>query len=174
MEVKGVGDATKTSRIMTHMQQLKRDIFFIQETHLRNREVPQLKKPWISHLFHSEFNQKARGTAILIHKNTQFEPHKTVTDPAGRFVIVSGKLHNTQVILASVYFPNWDDSSFVTKLFTSFPNIDNYNIILEGDFNFVQDPSLDRSSNKIVPLTKSVKTLDTFAKQLGLSRPMAT
>ena len=156
---------------MTHMQQLKGDVFFIQETHLCNREVTRLKRPWIDQLFHSGFNQKARGAAILICKNIHFEPHKTVTGPTGRFVIVSGKLHDTQVILASIYGPNWDDSSFVTKLFTSFPNIDSYHIIVGGDFNFVQDPSLDRSSNKVQPLTKSAKTLDTFAKQLGFSDP---
>ncbi|XP_055487032.1 tubulin alpha-1 chain-like, partial [Leucoraja erinacea] len=36
--VRGVGSPTKTDRIFAHLQQLKGDIFFIQETHLRNRE----------------------------------------------------------------------------------------------------------------------------------------
>lgn len=104
---------------MTHLQQLKGDIFYIQETYLCNREVQRLKRAWIGQLFHSKFNEKARGTAILIRKNIQFEPHKTVADPTGRFIIVSGKLQAVPVVLANVYGPNWDDSAFITKLFTT-------------------------------------------------------
>lgn len=35
----------------------------------------------------------------------------------------------------------------------------------------VQDPILDRSSNKVFPLSKSAKTLNTFTEQHGLSEP---
>lgn len=94
-----------------------------------------------------------------------------MADPAGRFIIVSGKLQGVPVALASVYGPNWDDSAFITKFFTSFPNIANYHIIVGGDFNLVQDPTLDRSSVKVFPLTKSAKTLSTLTEQLGLSDP---
>uniref|UniRef100_A0AAR2LD98 Endonuclease/exonuclease/phosphatase domain-containing protein n=1 Tax=Pygocentrus nattereri TaxID=42514 RepID=A0AAR2LD98_PYGNA len=59
--------------------------------------------------FHSNFNNKARGTAILIHKKVLFTPSQTISDPQGRYVIVSGSLFSTPVILASVYAPNWDD-----------------------------------------------------------------
>lgn len=139
--VRGIGGATKSGRIMAHMQQLKGDIFYIQENHLHNREVPRLKRAWIGHLFHSKFNENARGTAILISKNIQFETPKTIADPTGRFIIISGKPQGVPVVLANVYGPNYDDRVFITKLFT---NIDDYHIIMGRDFNLLQDPILDR------------------------------
>lgn len=169
--VRGVGGPTKCDKIMTHLQQLKGDMFFIQETHLWNREVTRLKRGWVDHVFHSRFNERARGTAIMVRKNIMFEPGKVVSDLNGRFVIVAGKLQNTTVILASVYGPNWDDCSFISKLSTSLPNIYNHYIIISGDFNLVQDPILDRSSNKPQSSSKPAKTLHDFAKRLGLSDP---
>lgn len=117
----------------------------------------------IGHLFHSKFNEKARGTAILICKNIQFEPHKTVAQVALLLSQTTGR----PVVLANVYGPNWDDSVFITKLFTSFPNIDNYHIIVGGDFNLVQDPILDRSSNKVFPLPSQLRLLALSLNNLG-------
>lgn len=66
--IKAVNNPVKRQRVMSHLQQLKVDIAFLQETHLCNAGVAALKRNWISHVYHSEFNAKARGTAILINK----------------------------------------------------------------------------------------------------------
>ena len=92
----------------------------------------------------------------LIRSNIPFESEKVVADPAGRFVIVTGRLCSTQVILASVYAPNWDEQ-FISKLFNSIPNIETYHIIVGGDFNFVQDAVLDRSSSRPYSINNSAK-----------------
>lgn len=54
---------------MSHLQQLKVDLAFIQDTNLCNANVAGLKRNWIGQVYHSKFNAKARGTAILINKN---------------------------------------------------------------------------------------------------------
>lgn len=169
--VRGLGNTTKTAKVMAHLQQLKGDIFFLQETHLRNKEIRRLKRSWISHVFHSRFNARARGTAILIRNNIMFEQHKIIADTDGRFIIVVGKLQNSLVILACVYGPNWDDSTFMPKLFSSIPDIEKHYLILGGDFNMVQDTCLDRSSKKPVPLSNTAKSLNMFKTQLGLVDP---
>lgn len=169
--VRGVGNATKANKVMAHLQQLKGDVFFLQETHLRNREVMRLKRNWIGKIYHSKFNAKARGAAILIRNSILFEQHKIIADPDGRFVFVSGNLLGSLVILASVYGPNWDDDTFITKLFSSLPNLENYHLIMGGDFNLIQDTVLDRSSSKAFPLSKSAKNLDFFKTQLGIVDP---
>ena len=130
--VKGANQATKINKIMSHLQDLRGDVVFLQETHLRSDEVLRIKRGRFSHLYHSKFNARARGAAILIRSNIPFEPEKVVADPAGRFVIVTGRLCSTQVILASVYAPNWDDEQFISKLFNSIPNIETYHIIVGG------------------------------------------
>ena len=61
-------------------------------------------------MFHSTYNTKARGTAILIHKKLQFTASKVIPDFNGQFIIVSGHLFHVPVVLVSVYAPNWDRS----------------------------------------------------------------
>lgn len=125
----------------------------------------------MSHLFHSKFSHKARGAAIIIHKNVRFELTNSISDPNGRYVIVSPTLQNTPVILASIYAPNWDDGNFFVNLFAQIPNADNHRIIMAGDWNLVQDVSLDRSSLTQATLSNSAKVVLHNASRLGLSDP---
>lgn len=125
----------------------------------------------MGHLFHSKFSQRVRGAAIIIHKRVMFEHNESIIDPNGRFVMVSGKLQNIPVILASIYAPNWDNDEFFVKFFSSLPKVDEHHIIIGGDFNLVQDVSMDRSSSKQSTLTKSANVVLNNASQLGLSDP---
>lgn len=47
-----------------------------------------------------------------------FEVDNITADKNGRFVIVSGKLFNTKVILANAYAPNTDDVNFFDRFFS--------------------------------------------------------
>lgn len=169
--VKGANQATKINKIMSHTQGLRGDVVFLQETHLRSDEILRIKRGRFSQLYHSKFSARARGAAILIQNHIPFELEKVVADSSGRFVIVSGKLCNTPVVLASVYAPNWDDEQFISKFFTSIPNIETYHIIIGRDFNFVQDADLDRSSSRPYSLSNSAKQLASTAAELGFSDP---
>ena len=156
---------------MSHPQDLRGDLVSLQETHLSDKETLQIKRGWFSHLYHSKFSARARDPAILIHNSISFEPENITTDPNGRFVIVSGKLCNTQVVLASICAPNWDDKQFISRLFTSIPNVETCHIIIGKDISFVQDVDLDRSSTRPYSLTNSAKSLNAIAGELGLSDP---
>lgn len=169
--VKGMGSAAKLGRVMSHLDQLKGDIYFLQETHMLKRETVRLKKGWVGETFHSTFNNRARGAAILIRRGVPFTADRSILDPHGRYAMVSGRLQGNLVLFICVYGPNWDDSNFITKLFTSFPNFESHYIIIGGDFNLTQDPVLDRSSNKMIPVSKSAKTLATLSQQFGLTDP---
>lgn len=172
--VKGMNNNVKSNKVISHLQELKGDLFFLQETHLCKSESSRIKKPWMSHLFHSRFSERARGAAIIIHKDVAFEPSSVVSDPNGRYVMVLGKLQNTPVVLASIYAPTWDDDKFMSKILSSIPNAAGHHIIIGGDFNQVQDPDLDRSSTKQSSLSKAANMLKFHADQLGLSDPWRT
>ena len=66
--VRGLGGPIKRSRVFSHLKSLNTDIAFLQETHLCVNDHARLRKPWVGQVFHSNFNSKARGTAIIIHK----------------------------------------------------------------------------------------------------------
>lgn len=131
----------------------------------------KLKPPWIGQFFHSQFNVKTRRTAILIQKNVHFNPEKVITDPNGRYIIVTGRLYEKQVILVSVYTPNWDDHNFVKSLFATIPNLDSHLLIMGGDMNCVIDPALDRSNPRSSTPMKMSQALSTFMEQYGFVDP---
>lgn len=118
--VKSLNLPVKRKRVLTHLQQLKTDIAFLQETHLRISDHSRIKSRWIGQVFHSEFNSKVRGTAIVINRTLPFVASKVDADPAGRFIIVVGQLYGFPLILANVYAPNWDDPDFFSKVFSRF------------------------------------------------------
>lgn len=91
------------------------DVMFLQETHLQKTEhsTGKLNRSLLGQIFHSQFNSKTRGTAILIRKNVQFVSTNIITDPEGRYVIAVGTLYQKPVILVPVYAPNWDDHKFL-------------------------------------------------------------
>lgn len=125
----------------------------------------------MSHVFHSKFSVRATGAAIIVSKNVSFEPTKAIEDPNGRFVAVSGRLFDIPVNLVSAYAPVWDDTKFITHLFSSLLDVDCHYPIIGSDLNLIQDPVLDRSSSRPFTLSNSTATLKSFINQLGLRNP---
>ena len=116
LNAKGLNNPVKRQKIVSYLQQLKADIAFIQETHLKMDAVSYLKRRWVGQLYHSQFNVKARGAAILIHKDIAFQAEEVIADTNGRYAIVIGQLFHLPVILVNVYAPNFDDHNFFAKL----------------------------------------------------------
>lgn len=168
---KGLNNAVKRGRVLTHLKKLNAEITFLQETHLRNQDHFRLRKGWVGQMFHSTFHFKSRGTAILINNNTPFVPSNVTSDPLGRFVVVTGKLYNTPLILANIYAPNVDDERFFSTFFTSLPDLNTHILIMGGDFNCVLDPKLDRSSTKTQSLSKSAKLIRSFLNTFKITDP---
>ncbi len=169
--VKGVNSAIKSSKILMHLRDLKADVIFYKKLICERQTYPALRgHGWVTS-FTQNFPRELVGAAIIIHKRVMFELAETIIDSNGRFVMVLGKLQNIPVILASIYAPNWDNDEFFVNFFSRLPKVDEHHIIIGGDFNLVQDVSLDRSSSKQSTLTKSANVLLNHASQLGLADP---
>lgn len=164
-------NAIKIGKVLTQLQHLKGDVMFLQETHLRTSDTTRIKRAWMSHLFHSKFTEKARGAAIIIHKRIMFEPTNVILDTEGRYVMVSGTLQNVSVVLISVYAPTWDDDEFFIRLFAKIPNADSHRIIMGGDFNLVQDATLDKSFPSQTSRPKALNAINLYISQLGITDP---
>lgn len=163
----GLNGPVKRSRVLTHLKKLKGDIMFIQESHLKVCDQSRLRKPWVSQIFHSSFNTRARGVAILINRRIQFTPTTILSDPNGRYIIVAGLLFHTPVLLVNVYAPNWDDVDFANNLLASLPNLNTHHLIFGGDLNCVMDPRLDRSNPRTLTLSKMSKSFSAFMDDNG-------
>ena len=164
--VKGLNGPVKRARIFNHLKYLKCEIAFIQETHLLLKDQIRLRKAWVGHVFHSSFDSKTRGTAILIHEKIQFSATTVISDPQGRFVMVSGLLFHKPVILVNIYAPNWDDDKFMGKVFLLIPDINSQQLILGGDLNCTINPILYRSNPKSTDPSKIAKSLSFLVGQI--------
>ena len=136
---------------------------------MRSSDNSRLMACWAGQHFHSTFQAKARGVSILVANHILFEPNSVTADKNGRFVIVSGKLFNTKVILANVYAPNVDDVSFFDRVFSLLHDLDSHFLILGGDFNCWLDPTLDRSSGRPGAVSKSALCIQSFLSEFGVS-----
>lgn len=75
-----MNNVIKRGKILSHLRQLNADIIFLQETHILNTDVIKLRRSWGGQVFHSSFNAKGRGTAILIRNNISFTSEKVISD----------------------------------------------------------------------------------------------
>lgn len=148
--VKSLNHPVKRKKVFAHLKDLKTDIAFLQETHLRVPDHCRLKNKWVGQTFHSSFKSEARGVAIVLSKNIHFVATSVESDPDGRFLIVVGHLYGLPVILANIYAPNWDDHLFFSNFFSKLPNMVTHHLILGGDFNCVLSSTLDRSASRTI------------------------
>lgn len=163
--------AVKRAKVFQHLTLQRADIVFLQETHLKINDHTRLKHPWIGQVFHSLFDSKARGAAILISKKIQFISESIIPDHNGRFTIISGRLFHLPVTLVCVYAPNFDDAEFMAKLLSTIPNMDTHHLIFGGDLNCVMNTQLDRSNPRVANLTKMIITLQSFMEDYGSCDP---
>lgn len=169
--VRGLNNPIKRNKIFSHLNKLHSYIVYLQETKLLIKDHSRLFRGGFTQCFHSEFNSKSRGVAILIHRDVQYTETKTIRDKNGRFVITQGKLFSKPVVLANVYGPNWDNAAFFTALFSMLPDLDSHDLILAGDLNCTLDSSLDRSSSKTITPSKSAYCINEFLKAYGVVDP---
>uniref|UniRef100_A0A669BRS1 Reverse transcriptase domain-containing protein n=1 Tax=Oreochromis niloticus TaxID=8128 RepID=A0A669BRS1_ORENI len=172
--VKGLNNPVKRSKIFSHLKRLNPDIVFLQETHLQDTHHCKLRYSWVGETFHSTFNSKARGVAILISKKVDFMVSKTIEDKNGRFLIIAGKLFHTPVLLVNIYAPNFDNPDFTNNLFSTLPFLDTHCLILAGDLNCVMNPTLDRSSPRVFTQSSMSKSISDFMSQNGFVDPWRT
>lgn len=125
--VKGINEPVKRGKVLSHLQSLRADVIFLQETHLKNNSHSRLRCRWIQQIYHSNFSAKARGTAILIRRGVPFKHLSTLADRDGRYVMVVGEFHSIPVTLLNVYGPNYDDPEFFKKVLNLIPDISNTN-----------------------------------------------
>lgn len=168
---RGFNNPVKRSKVLHHLQHMGAKIIYLQETHLRVSDQTRLKASWIGHTYHSSFQGRSRGVAIILHKSIPFVCSNVIADPNGRYLIVSGIMFNTPVLLVNIYGPNWDDDGFFKTLFSTLPDISSHFLILGGDFNCWLDPKLDRSSTRHCISSRSARVIQSFKDQFALSDP---
>lgn len=166
--VRGMGHQIKRGKVFVHLKSLSADIIFLQETHIRPTEQRRLRSNWISQVYQSSFSSKARGVAILFRKSVPFRLSTVISDPSGRYILVSGHINSFPISCVNIYGPNFDDPNFFKNIFDLLPDPSTTNVIIGGDFNCYLDAYLDRSSTQVPHILRSVSTLNNLCKSFNI------
>lgn len=168
LNVKGVGHVVKRQKIISLIKRENAQIALLQETHLSDLEHIKLRRGWVGQVFYSSFNSHSRGVAILIHKKLPFTLEEVIKDEGGRYVIISGSLFGEQILIGSIYGPNTFEPSFFSRLLgAASPRLAPFTVF-GGDFNCVQDASVDQSPSKSAFISKKTARLKELSTDLGL------
>lgn len=98
---------------------------------------------------------------LLLQKSLLIEMGDTFFSP---------ELFNTPVVLANVYATNYDESFFfIIRFLSSIQSIDSHHLIIGRDFNTCLNQMLDRSSNRQITTSRSVKAINIFLKNYAVA-----
>ena len=104
--VNGTQNPTKLKKCLLYLKSRQADVVLLQETHMRNSEAMKLRKGWVGHVFHSSFDSKKRGVAILVHKKLKLVLLKEHKDEEGRVVCIETIINGKKINICNIYAPN--------------------------------------------------------------------
>ena len=128
----------------------KNAVIFIQESH-STADIENLwSQQWHSRekliFSHGDFN--ACGVLVAFRENLDHRMEDKVIDEAGRYIILKCRIQDSPFLLVNLYNPNNENEQVKTmeKVKQGIDHLDpshDYDTVIGGDFNFIQDPVYD-------------------------------
>jgi len=120
------------------------------------------EQEWDGKIISSYGESNSKGTTIMFNKSLDYEIMEEFIDKLGRYVILKVSIQETTFALASFYGPNKDNPELISKIIDIIDNIEYDKLILGGDFNFVNNVSIDKMGGNPVTNEKCRKTLENW------------
>ena len=138
--VNGIGENLKRRDVFNFLRECNLDIYFLQETHLKEELENYIRASWGYELWLAGNETNKNGVAILFRSTFEYKLHNVKKDPDGHFIIMDIEILNKRVTLVNVYGPSaGDNPTFLVKIQKLMEEIGNDKVIMGGDFNCVQD-----------------------------------
>ena len=151
LNVNGLRDYRKRSKIFTWLRMKNFDIIFLQETHCAKYSESKLwEKEWGGTSFWSFGGTRSRGTAIMVRDGLSYNKNLFYYDAVGRLVVLDITLHECCYRLINVYAPNnhAERIPWFNDLHRWFMG-DKF-IIFGGDFNCIENKNIDKVGGNVV------------------------
>ena len=177
----GLKNHKKRGFIFDYLKSVKYDFCFLQETFCSSRTVAEgWGKELGAKIFYSLGTDDARGVSIFISKSLVCNIHKVTCDQVGRGLSVDVDIRGLKLRLVSVYFPQINCSIQEFDILIQFLKSvcsTSRTVIMAGDFNFVEDLSLDKRTP--IPLSRNrgisrVQSFIDFRSFYNLQDPFRT
>jgi exonuclease III len=149
LNVNGLVKSDRRALILNSLQALKQDVIFLQETHVESDEqIETIQKMWDGVSLWHKGSHHSKGVAFLFSKRLQPVIGNIYQDNDGRVFKLECALADIKLTLINVYCPNdhVERKIFLENLTHHIPK--GHYVVLGGDFNFVENPALDKTGGR--------------------------
>ena len=168
LNVRGLRESIKRRKLFLWIRKKNFDIYFLQETHSTKNDEKLWKNEWGGKAFFTYSSSNKAGCGYLINNKTNISINNTIRDGDGRFIILEVNINEESFTLVNLYCPNKDEPIFFTNVFRILDNLNIENLILGGDFNFVQNFDLDKIGRNNISFKQSRQILNNFLNKENL------
>jgi exonuclease III len=106
LNVSGLNSPIKRHWLANWIKKEDPIVFYLQETHLIDRNKHWLKvKDW-KKIYQVNGTQKQAEVAILILDNVDFKPTLIKWDKEGHSILIKGEIHQKEITIINLYAPN--------------------------------------------------------------------
>ena len=148
--VKGIQNKLKRVQIFNFCKDKinNNGIVLLQETHSSVKDVARWRNEWGAEIYQNHGSSNSSGTLIAFSKKFDKKVLKYIDDKNGRIQILAFEHKNKKFMIINVYNNNNEKEQVETLkkidiLMESFNDINDYFIVIGGDWNFILDKRLD-------------------------------
>ena len=176
LNVNGLGEASKRRDVFCFLREQKHDIYFLQETHIKESLENYVRATWGYDLWIAGNSTSSHGVAILFNSTFEHKIHKVIKDPYGHYIIMDLEMLDKRITLVNAYGPSaGDNPQFFENVFNLINGLGNGTIISGGDWNCLLNPAIDsrnytgnhfrpRSRARIISRMSDLDLIDVFRK----------
>ena len=170
LNVKGLQSDQKRRDIFNYLRNKKSSIIFLQETHSSEKDEKRWTAEWGHKCFFSHGNTNSAGVMILFQNNFEYSVNNIIRDKSGRYIVMDITVEHYHLSIVNLYGPNSDSPLFFTNLKKHLENLPG-SVIMAGDWNVVQDYTLDTYNYKQKNNILSHKCIAEIKHYLDLNDP---
>ena len=170
LNVKGLQSDQKRRDIFNYLRNKKSSIIFLQETHSSEKDEKRWTAEWGHKCFFSHGNTNSAGVMILFQNNFEYSVNNIIRDKSGRYIVMDITVEHYHLSIVNLYGPNSDSPLFFTNLKKHLENLPG-SVIMAGDWNVVQDYTLDTYNYKQKNYILSHKCIAEIKHYLDLNDP---
>ena len=152
LNVRGIRNDTKRNKIFNWLKNhtSNQAVVFLQETHSTSDVENLWSNQWQfkEKIIFSHGEHNAQGTLIAFRENLVYKLEDKIIDDGGRYIILKCIIQDSPFLLVNLCNSNNENEQvqIIEKVTLAIENIDanhSYNVVMGGDFNFIQDTVYD-------------------------------
>ena len=165
LKVNGLNALKKRHRLTEWIQKQDPNIYCLQETHFRLRDIYRLKVRGRKNIFHANGNQKKTGVTILISDKIDFKIKNVTKVKEGHYIMIKESTQEEYITIINIYAPNIGTPQYIKQMLRAIKEEIDHNTIIAGDFNISHTP-MDRSSKQ--KINKETQALNDTIEKIDL------